>query len=305
MFNSKYPIIALGMNRVSNLSLALAVSEAGAIATISGFNYINKDSHLDTGTLTNDFRIYENQRKYCDFIFSIDDKLLVNNQHQLLENFVSYKIQYIELMLDPYFLKNNSDELTQVIKKLKDNNIKLFTKLLSLNSFHYSWTSYITEHFDGIIIKSSNGAGRVSEESNSDLKELVYKSIEMFPTKFIIPCGGVGTAHEIKDLLDAGAGAVGIGTLFAAAKESPLSTLAKEKLVNANSEDLKKLKTYDFNQSALVFSKIDQNITNNTRGLVKGITTGEEGHIFAGKSINNITNIKSVKDIITDLCTLL
>jgi NAD(P)H-dependent flavin oxidoreductase YrpB (nitropropane dioxygenase family) len=170
---------------------------------------------------------------------------------------------------------------------------------------HHDWTSYIIEHVDGIIIKGSNGAGRVSEDSNSDLKELVYKSIEMFPTKFIIPCGGVGTAYEIKELLAAGAGAVGIGTLFAAAKESPLSTLAKEKLVNANSDNLKKLKTYDFNQSALVFSKIDQNITNNTRGLVKGITTGEEGHIFAGKSINNITKVKSAKDIITDLCTLL
>lgn len=287
------------MNQVSNLKLALAVAEAGAVPTISGFNYISQNLCLNIAKLVGDFDIYISCRNRCDFIFSIDDRFLVNNKIELLKCFVKYKIQYVELILDSCFLKDNINELNKIIIDLKNNNIKLLTKLISLK---VSGT-YINNNFDGIIFKGPHGAARVTDDTDVSIKNLLRKCIDKFPNKFIIASGGIGTAKEVNDLLNAGAGAIGIGTMFAASEESPLSNAAKEKLVNSSFQDLKKLKTYDYDQNALIFSEIKQSKINNTLGLVRGIATGSQGHIFAGKSIDNINEIKSVQKIVQDLCS--
>jgi nitronate monooxygenase len=308
MFESKYPIIALGMNQVSNLTLALAVAEAGAIPTISALNYLSLSQNptLDIEQLIKDIDTYNGYRNKCDFIFSIDDRTLISN-NKLLNALVDCNAQYLELLIDIRSVQEYYNELKIIIDTLKNNNAKLLVKIVSLDYINSNnkWTKFINNTFDGIIIKGPNGAGRVVGDSDIDIKKLLQESINKFPDKFIVPSGGIGTANEVKDLLDCGAGAVGIGTLFAASKESPLSMTAKEKLVNSNFQDLKKLKTYDYDQNALVFSEMTQNKTNNTLGLFKGVTTGTQGHVFAGKSIDNINGIRSVKEIIDDLCSSL
>jgi NAD(P)H-dependent flavin oxidoreductase YrpB (nitropropane dioxygenase family) len=305
MFNSKYPIIALGMNQVSDLNLALAVVESGAIPTITAFNYANKDYILNINNLKNDFKIYQNKINICNFIFSIDDNLLLKNKTVLFEIFLDFKIQFIEIILNTDFLKMNYVELKKIFDELKKYNVKLLTKLISLENISNKFIEFINNTFQGIIIKGPDGAGRIYENPNKSLKDILNQCIEMFPKKFIIPCGGISSSTEIKELLDLGAGAVGIGTLFAASEESSMSVTAKHKIINSTSSNLEKLETYNFNQNALIFSNIEQSKINNTQGLVEGVTTGKTGHIFVGKSIDKITEIKSVKEIIKDLCKLL
>lgn len=303
MFNSKYPIIALGMNQVSNLELALAVANAGAVPTITAFNYANKDYVLDIENLINDFSSYRNKINSCNFIFSIDDKLILKNQSLLLPSILNFKIDYVEIILNIDILKNNHTELTSFFNILKRNNIKLLTKLISIENLSKKLTNYINNTFQGIIVKGPDGAGRVDNNSNKKLKDILIQCFELFPNKSIIPCGGIGSSTDVKELIDLGAAAVGIGTLFAAAKESPLSLESKEKIINANSKDLKKLQTHDFDQQALVFSNVEQSKINNTQGLIEGIKTGNTGHIFLGKSIDCIDRIKTVNEIILELST--
>jgi NAD(P)H-dependent flavin oxidoreductase YrpB (nitropropane dioxygenase family) len=301
MFESKYPIIALGMNRVSDVNLALSVADAGAVPTITGFNYIDGNDNIDLITLVKHFNIYQKKQNNCNFIFSIDDKILHKNKNKLLEIFLEYNILYIELLINiDYFLKHYKD-IESIINVLKNNNIKILTKLVSLENFSSDWTYFINKLFHGVIIKGPDGAGRITDNTAKDLKSILKQSISMFPKKFIIPCGGIGSAADVKELLDLGAGAVGIGTLFAASKESSLSLTAKEKIIKSSSNNLEKIKTHDFKQNALIFSNVSQSMVNNTEGLIKGIETGTEGHIFLGKSIDYVTEIKSVSEIVLNL----
>jgi NAD(P)H-dependent flavin oxidoreductase YrpB (nitropropane dioxygenase family) len=303
MFNSKYPIIALGMNQVSDLNLSLAVARAGAIPTLSIFNYLKTDNDLDTDKLVTDLELFKKEFKNYNFILSVDVVLLIKYDKFLFEILKRFQITHIEIVPDPILIEKNFLLFKQILDKIKTLEIKLLVKMISIE-LDSIWVDFINQYFDGIIAKGPYGAGRVDSNSNKTLAQLTIDCITYFPNKFIVPCGGVGSSTEVFELLNLGAGAIGIGTLFAAAEESPLSIAAKEQLINSNFLNLKKLKTHDFEQSALIFSEIKQNKINNTRGLVKGIGTGKEGHIFAGKGINLITQIKPVKDIVTDLCIL-
>lgn len=300
MFNSKYPIVALGMNQVSNLKLALAVAEAGAVPTISIFNYVTA-TNIDIDKLATDLGIFKKRFKNYNFILSVDVELLLRYNDFLFDLFKAYQIMHLEVIPDRKLMEQHFLLFTQILENAKNLKIRLLVKIISLDIDH-KWKTFANQYFDGIIIKGQDGAGRVDSDSNKTLAQLTTDCINEFPNKFIIPCGGVGSATEVIELLHLGAGAIGIGTLFAASEESPLSTTAKEQLINSNFANLKKLKTYDFEQSALVFSELTQSKINNTQGLVKGIATGKEGHIFAGKSIDNINEIKSVRKIVEDLC---
>lgn len=305
MFNSKYPIVAVGMNKVSDIRLALAVANAGGVATITGFNYLDLGYKLDLKALITDFELYNADQNTCNFIFSVDDRLLIKYP-ELLEIFDQYGIKYLELITTQNFVDNNFAIFDKTIDKIKQQQIKILDKLVSdRRGKTRDWLRYVNDRFDGVIVKGNDGAGRVPTDSNITLIELTKQCIKSFPGKVVIPCGGIGSATDVLELINAGADAVGVGTLFAASKESPLAPKAKEKLVASTYADVTKLTTTDLKQNALVFTDVEQTKENNTRGLVLGVRTGEQGHVFAGKGINNVNTVKSVKEIITDLCSLL
>ena len=55
------------------------------------------------------------------------------------------------------------------------------------------------------------------------------------------------------------------------------------------------------NQNGLVFSKVEQDVENNTIGLTRGIMTGKEGHVFAGAAIDHVSEIQPVAKIVEQL----
>jgi hypothetical protein len=54
-------------------------------------------------------------------------------------------------------------------------------------------------------------------------------------------------------------------------------------------------------QNAIVFSPTVDTDANNSRGLILGRDTVNEGLIFAGKALDDITSIKSVATIVNEL----
>lgn len=97
MFNTKFPIVAVGMNQVSDLNLALAVAKAGAIPTISGFNYYETEYSLNLDKIENDFQMFLYDQKNCNFIFGIDDCHLIHNK-DIIDLLIKYKVFGIELI---------------------------------------------------------------------------------------------------------------------------------------------------------------------------------------------------------------
>ena len=153
--------------------------------------------------------------------------------------------------------------------------------------------------FDGFIIKGPDGAGRSAPGDSNSLDTYFANLKNIAPSVAIIPSGGISTSQQVKQWIDKGATAVGIGSVFAASKESPINQAGKEKMISATSNDLKVFDTV--NQLALIFTPSESDGINNTRGLTKGVQTGEVGHVFMGRGVDHITKILSVNDIVQNL----
>ncbi len=285
LFNCKYPIVAVGMNKVSDVPLAIACHRAGIFPTISVFNYLTKIGELDPHLLKNELEKYIKVTSSTDVIVSMTPKEFVMPLVQ--EILLTLKISHVEI------LDTIKPELISIFQEARINFNSIGGKII----FKVLYARDTLQEFDGYIIKGSDGAGRSNPDAS--LEDLFKKIRQIYPNAKIIPSGGISTSQQVKHWMDNGAEAVGIGTLFAASKESSISNTAKEQLVNASSTDLKILK--DINQRALVFSETSTDGINNTPGLRMGIKTGTQGHLFAGKGIDQITDILTVEDIVQTL----
>jgi NAD(P)H-dependent flavin oxidoreductase YrpB (nitropropane dioxygenase family) len=276
LFDSRYPIVAVAMNKVSDLNLAIATHNAGAVPSISAFNYSNINE------LKSDIQTFNAKCPNAELIIST--KMQDPSVYDVL---IQEKVSHVEIVLS----SNNKIFPPNNLNKLRDAGIKI---MLKGDNPEYA------RLVDGLVIKGSNGAGRVGDTRG--LKFAINQAKELYPGIEIIGVGGIGNKNDVDNTLALGADYVGIGTLFAATKESCLSTEAKNKLVDNNSENLSQLRTTRGPQNALVFSKYrghDNN--NNSLSLEAGIRTGTQGHVFAGKGIDSITEIVSVDTLIKSL----
>lgn len=288
LLQSRYPILSVPMNQVSDINLAVAVQKAGAYPSLSLFNYYSYESNkYDLDLVDRDLNFFKQQTGSNGLLFSMGAKNLIFNK-QLLEILVANEILDIELLEDvndqtiPYIQK--------IRQQLKSKNFRIFLKETSPK---------LVMEVDALILKGPDGAGR-SSEGRMPLRDLFLKMKKAFPNIPMIPSGGIGTSEDVKSYLEIGAAAVGIGTLFAASTESSISYETKLKMVKSTFKDIEKFENLD--QNALIFKKIDHDDFNHTLSLKLGIKNPDlGGHVFAGKSIDNINSIKPVKEIVEDL----
>ena len=285
-FKSKYPIVAVGMNQVSTVELAIACHRAGIFPTISAFNNYKKNI-LQIEDFKKILEQYVSVTGTSNVIASMNISDFLNPT--VLAILCDLKISHVELV-DRISPENIKPILVHKAKFNKHAGHVIF-KVLAVNDICYL--------FDGFIIKGPDGAGRSAPGESNSLETYFNNLKKIAPSVAIIPSGGISTSHQVKQWIDKGATAVGIGSLFAASKESPITQTAKEKLVNATSNDLKVLD--EVNQLALVFTPIKSDGINNTHGLTKGVRTGSEGHLFIGRGVDQITKIISVNDIVQNL----
>lgn len=304
IFNCRYPIVAMAMNQVSDLPLACAVRKGGALPSLSVFNYltvIEDQLVLNYENLNNDLSGYQQEFGDCNILLSLNLSSLVDDK--IFEMLLKYKVKAVEVIKDDTALDNEAlEKLPKAIWSLRSNGSLLFRKIV--DKVAQLDPGVWSKNLDGFIVKGPDGAGRGStngttlEESCSILKS-------KFPDKLLIPSGGIGTSEQVLWHMSNGAFAVGVGTVLAACRESKISEATKLKMIAASSADLSKLSTGSYAetaQNALVFSSdVKERNMNNTRGLIVGIKDPSRGHVFAGKAIDQITEILPAVEIIQQL----
>jgi len=290
----QWPIAIMAMNRVSDVKLAVAGAQAGILPSLSIFNYYVVPATVDVQRARAAIDEFKTLSNNAPILLSISVDTLINDQS--FELLLDTRVKVIELVLD----SPAENTITEERNALRDSRI---AQLRSLNVIVLQKALNVADieevDMDGFILKGPGGAGRVVEDGDN-LIDRIKQCRALYPNKYIIANGGVGTPAQLKECLDAGADAVGLGTIFAAAEECAISTETKLKMVEATATDIKKLNR-GAQQQALVFKELTKDVYNNTRGLAEGIRNPESGHVFAGSGIDSITAIKPVKQIVEEL----
>ena len=281
-FECEYPIVAAPMNKVSDVNLAVACYRAGIFPSLSIYNYTEPHS------LEKAIEIFQSETGSNKILLSLDSQEFLDKDVQ--ELILKLKISHLEILGDNNITQSSTwDEFLRDSKALQKEGVKILLKSLDSNN--------VSSELDGVILKSNTGAGRGVEWI--DIDYALLSIARRYPAVPIIMSGGISRPRDVKKYLNMGCMAVAIGTLLAASEESCVSLETKQQMIKATYENITRLK--NARQNALVFSEITVDDDNNTNALVKGIASPAEGHIFAGKGINEITSIKSVKNIVEDL----
>ena len=309
-FGTKYPIVSMPMNKVSDLKLAIAVRHAGALPSLSIYNYADLD------LLEQDIIEYKKEFNDAKLLLSIGTvelrrkavcNLIIRHQIEIVEVIQKtlgetgeQSLQFTEkesTLLNARFLKPKPDhELFEFEKQhlelIRSNNVKVFLKTPDIKGINHI--------VDGLVLKGNEGAGRGIQSLETLFADVKKENI----TLPVIVSGGIGTAEQVKHYLDNDASAVGIGTLLAVSKESKISHDTKLRMIESTASDIKKF-TSGATQNALIFTEVVGDTFNHTKGLEQGIAGPDSGHIFVGRGIDYIDDIKSVSDIINDLVKLI
>jgi NAD(P)H-dependent flavin oxidoreductase YrpB (nitropropane dioxygenase family) len=282
MFNSRHPIVCAPMNGVSDLKLALACAQAGIVPSLIPYNY------KDFNQFFIDLSTYKNIT-HSDIIIALRlDEVVDDRLHNKL---MRSGITHIELL--EFTESDLTDNNINKIQSIRNSGIKIILKVLTHNDI-----SAYKNTIDAVTIKSNESAGR--SEEGIDLISEIKTISSLYPNIKIIASGGVKNNTDLRLLLNEGATAVGIGTLFAMSKESSIPIHVKTKLLQKSSEDITRLKN-GAQQRAVIFEEKSSDDFNNTIGLNTGLQTGTSGHIFVGNAIDTITDILSVQDIVNYL----
>lgn len=281
-FNSKHPIVAMPMNGVSTVDLAIAVNQAGAVPSLSIFNY------YDTG-LVNLKQLDSNLKRFVDATSSVEIILSMHWEHfmspTIIELLVANNIKLVELFIRPL-----DHPLWLNLSKHIDNMKKVY----EINVMFKTSGRIPTSQFDSIVLKGPQAAGR-SFDSLVSLEER-YDTMKEQVGSRIIPSGGIGSPEQVKYFMDREALAVGIGTMLAASEESCVSKETKQKIIESTSRDIKLIGPLKCR--GLLFSRLDNDDENNSKSLYAGIKGITSGCIYVGNGIDYITEIMPVKDII-------
>lgn len=287
----------MAMNKVSDVPLAVAVRKAGCLPSLSLYNCYVRVGIIDPNRLDRDIAQYANAVGDASILISVDSENLLDLQG-LVDILLTRKVKAVEIILnDPHVdaLHRRSVILPQVIKKLQNNGTLVFTKTLLAED--------VLEETDGFILKGPDGAGR-GNLSGDTLEQLFDRYITNFPNQKFITSGGVSTNKQLRYYMDRGAFGVGIGTMFAVSTESKISTETKLKLVASGVDDIKRLnngRTDSYSQNAIVFATTANDNDNNTHGLMTGIKSPNQGHVFIGKGIEHATEILTCEAIVQRL----
>ena len=307
LLSSKYPILCAPMNRVSEKNLAVACYYAGIFPSISLLCYID-DNKLDWSKFEKDLIDFNSQTNSNTLLVSLTDVQFKTDKFQKLLDkklFTHLEIICVNLRLNSNATLSEHDHsefklLITIFDKWKNFGYTILYKSLARFVILDIEKHYQNSLFDGFVLKGPNAAGMVVDrKNNNSIYDDVIEILSYYPNTKIIASGGISTSIDIKRLLNIGADAVAIGTVYAASKESILSNETKHQMINSSSTDLSRFTKS--NQNGLIFSKLDNDDFNNTKSLELGIKSGQHGHIFAGHGIDNICDIISVQHITDSL----
>ena len=280
-FNSKHPIVAMPMNGVSNVDLAIAVTQAGAVPSLSIFNYY-EDGKVNLK------QVDASLKRFIDATGSEEIILSMHWEHFIWTPVVNILLEN-NIKLVELFIRPSDHQLWPELSKQIDN-----MKIHEISVMFKTSSRLPMSHFDSIVLKGPQAAGR-SFSSLVPLEER-YDAMKEQVGPRIIPSGGIGSPNQVKYFMDREALAVGIGTLLAASEESCVSKDTKQKIIESTSKDIQLIGP--LNCRGLLFSRLDNDDENNSKSLYEGIKGTSAGCIYVGNGIDYINKVMPVKDII-------
>ena len=304
MMGIDYPIIMAPMFLISNVTMVLEALESGITAAIPALNYRSDEAFCEA--------ILELKSK-SDKPFGIN--LIVNKSN------VKYKKQLgtcVELGVDFIITSLGSPEET--IRQCKPKGIKVFCDVVDLKYAQ----KVVGLGADGLIAVNAEAGGHAGNISYKELIPLLKQNFDI-P---VISAGGVATGKQMKNMLSHGADALSIGTLFIASAESPVSEAYKKAIIHYGAKDVVRTSNLSGTPLTVINTPYVQKIGTEPSALQKmllrnkklkkyvkmlisyyGMKSVEKAAFgasyktfyVAGPSIEDIHEIKPIKDIIASL----
>lgn len=244
------PIIQGGMGvGVSGSRLAAAVACQGAVGVISGAQIGYREEDFATNTVEANKRalrkeIQKAKENAKGGIIGVNLMVAMQNYADFCKVAVEEKVDMIisgaGLPLDlPEFVKDSKVKIVPIVSSLRGAQLIM-----------RRWKKKFDREPDAIIVEGAKAGGHLGFKkdeldggTNQVLKDIVkeltdhLKSLSMkIP---VIAAGGIYTTDDIKEVMDAGAEGVQIGTRFVVTEECDASDAYKQAYIDAEEEDIK------------------------------------------------------------------
>jgi NAD(P)H-dependent flavin oxidoreductase YrpB (nitropropane dioxygenase family) len=304
-FDSRYPLVMASMNGVSTLPLALACWQAGVFPSLVT-PFRNTDFRTTMSpedrrdAINHNLTEFKKVTGHCDVIVGLMYGEL--EDAETMQLIVDHHVSHVELF--------SSAGLTLQHNPMRDKYQKLYEpwftkKLKTYGSIRFmERCRQLTDSNPGtaIGVRGTHAGGGTNAELTT--REMFDQQRQLTPDAVIIPYGGIGTPEQVAYYVNAGATAVGIGTLFAACAESSLSLETKNAMIVASADNIIRLP--DTRQNILPLGALtdivdsqSQSVANRDSSLYAGIRgDGTVGHIYAGHGIKHVTTVRTVQQTV-------
>lgn len=299
-----FPLIVAPMFLVSNTKMIVAAVNSGCTGAIPALN----------------FRTTEELRKAIRLIKSQTDKpfginLIVNKSN------IYYKKQ-LEIICEEKiaFVITSLGSPEETIKKCNESGVKVFCDVTDLK-----YAKKVEQlGCDAIIAVNKEAGGHAGTSSYKELLPLLVGNCNI-P---VISAGGVGNGHDIRKMMDLGAAGVSMGSLFIASEESDVTNEYKQACIDFGAKDIVMTTKLSGTPCTVINTPYVQSIGTEQNWLEKLLNRNKKlkkwvkavvfsrgmkkleqsafGATYktvwcAGPSIENVKEIRSIKDIIADL----
>ncbi len=302
----KYPIIMAPMFLVSNTKMIIEALKSGITGAIPALNYRTTEE-LRTAI--------KSIKSEVDGPFGIN--LIVNKSNFLYKE--QLKVCCEEKIA---FIITSLGSPEETIIEAHKAGVKVFCDVTNVK-----YAKKVEELGADAIIAVNKEAG--GHAGNLSYKELIPELLKNVSIP-LISAGGVGTGKGIKSMLELGASGVSMGSVFIASKESEVSQEYKQACVDYGAKDIVMTTKLSGTPCSVIktpyVEKIgtEQNwlekILNKSKRLkkwvkaftfyrgMKNLENAAFGATYktvwcAGPSIEYVTEIKSIKDIVNQLIT--
>jgi len=305
--NIELPIIGGPMYPCSNPELVAAVSDAGGIGIVQPISLSYVHGY--------------NFRKGLQFIRSLTSKPIGMNAliEQSNKRYHERMVQWIDIALEEgvRFFITSLGKPDWVVKRVHECAGIVYHDVTEKKWAHKA----IDGGVDGLISVNNRAGGHAGQQTAQQL----YQDLESFNLP-IICAGGISTPDDFRRALDTGYVGVQMGTRFIATTECNAPLPYKEAIVKANETDIvlservsgipvSLINTPYVKRLGLKTNKFEKWLLRGSRSkylirtfymlrslwsLKKAVLdkTGKQDYWQAGKSVEGITRIESVKDII-------
>jgi enoyl-[acyl-carrier protein] reductase II len=283
-------VIQGGMANIATGEFAAACSEAGALGMIA-------TGGLDPEGLRREIQIAKERTKQP---FGVNIMLM----HPAADEFAKIVVE-----MDVKFVTTGAGNPAKYMKMWKDAGIKvmpvvaapiLARKLASIGA-------------DAIIAEGSESGGHIGEMSTMTLVPQVVDTVDV-P---VIAAGGIADQRQVKAAFALGASGMQIGTCLLVSEECPIHENYKQALLKAKGTDavvtgriggtpvrvLKNQMTRNYIQAEKKGATVEELEKFTLGSLRKAVYEGDTktGSLMSGQTCGQLTSIRPVKEILSDL----